>query len=143
VPLPWSGDSPPYGFSPQAGTRTWLDQPPTWAQYTVAAENDDPNSMLSLYRMGLRLRRSTIVGAGEFGWKQSDPDVLAFGRGDGFACVVNLGSHPVDLPDGATVLLTSAALDEGRLPPDTAAWLTYPSSPTAPPERRPGVQEKE
>jgi alpha-glucosidase len=143
VPLPWSGDQPPFGFSPRADTRTWLDQPSTWAQYTVAAENDDPDSMLSLYRMGLQLRRSEIVGAGEFAWKPSDPDVLAFGRGDGFACIVNLGSHPVDLPDGAAVLLTSAALDEGRLPPDTTAWLTYLSSPTAPPERRPGVQEKE
>ena len=51
-------------------------------------------------------------------------DVLAFTRGDGFACVLNLSNGPIELPAHDTVLLTSGPLDEGLLPPDTAAWLS-------------------
>jgi alpha-glucosidase len=143
VPLPWAGEQPPYDFGPRAGVHTWLDQPSNWAPLTVAAQSDDPDSMLSLYRQGLTLRRSEVIGAGDFDWRPSEPDVLTFARGDGFVCVVNLGPQPADLPDNSSVLISSAPLEDGRLPQDTTAWLTYPSQPTARPERRLGVQEKE
>jgi alpha-glucosidase len=146
VPLPWSGDQPPYGFSPEPGTRTWLDQPADWAPLTVEAESADPESMLALYCDGLRLRRTEILGAGTFTWLPTAPDVVAFTRGEHFASITNLGQPPADLPDGWSLLLTSAALDDGRLPQDTTAWLTRtapPAPPTARPDRRPGVHEKE
>src|SRR6185369_2381272 len=63
VPLPWSGEQTPYGFGP-SGTRPWLPQPDGWAGLTVAAQRADPDSMLSLYRTALRLRRDLGLGAG-------------------------------------------------------------------------------
>jgi alpha-glucosidase len=50
-------------------------------------------------------------------------EVLVFTRGAGFACVVNFGSESIELPSGA-VLLSSIALEDGRLPTDGAAWIT-------------------
>jgi alpha-glucosidase len=47
--------------------------------------------------------------------------VLAFDRGTGLMCAVNLGDEPAALPAG-DVLLASGPLD-GALPPDTAVWL--------------------
>ncbi len=51
VPLPWSGDEPPFAFSPDdASAAPWLPQPERWRSYTVAAQQGDPASMLELYR---------------------------------------------------------------------------------------------
>jgi alpha-glucosidase len=47
-------------------------------------------------------------------------DVLAFRRGP-LTVVLNCGVAPVELPDGELVL-ASGPID-GKLPPDTAAWL--------------------
>src|SRR5581483_5085125 len=65
IPIPWSGDTPPYGFSPD-GVRTWLDQPDDWAPLTVESESRDAASMLTLYRVGLRLRKERPWGDGAF-----------------------------------------------------------------------------
>ena len=51
VPIPWSGDAPPFGFN-AAGVEPWLPQPAEWKALTVAAEDGDPGSMLELYRCG-------------------------------------------------------------------------------------------
>ena len=40
VPLPWSGDEPPYGFS--TASTTWLPMPADWAGVTVAAQAGGP-----------------------------------------------------------------------------------------------------
>jgi len=118
VPLPWSGDAPPYGFAP-AGTEPWLPQPPGWAGLTVAAQAGDAGSMLALYRTALRLRRERIGGG--FGWLRSGDGVLAFERGDGFGCLVNLSDAAVEVE--GEVLLASGPLDGGRVPVDTAVWV--------------------
>ena len=52
-------------------------------------------------------------------------DVLAFGRGDGFVCVVNLATDTVRLPPYSELILASGPLDGDGLPPDTAAWLRH------------------
>jgi alpha-glucosidase len=126
VPLPWSGSRAPFGFSPDgASALPWLPQPADFASVTVQAEEGDPASMLNLYRDALRLRREhPALGGGEITWLPAGPDVLAFSRGDGFACVVNLSHAPVPLPDGSRLLLASGPLDGELLPADTAAWLT-------------------
>jgi alpha-glucosidase len=126
VPLPWSGTAPPFGFSLDGARSTpWLPQPADFASVTVEAQEDDPASMLSLYRAALALRHEhPALGDGEFTWLPSGPGVLAFSRGSGFACVVNLSDGPVPLPAGATVLLGSGpGIADGALPPDAAAWL--------------------
>jgi alpha-glucosidase len=128
VPLPWSGDRPPYGFSPDGARATWLDQPADWAALSVAAQSADPDSMLSLYRAGLQQRRRRLAGAdAPFEWIATPPSVLAFRRGPRFACYVNFGSEPVDLPSGASVLVTSHPLEGGRLPTDASVWLDQAS----------------
>ncbi len=124
IPIPWSGERPPYGFSDDGAVRPWLDQPDDWARLTVAAESGDPGSMLSLYRTGLRRRReSPWSGDAPFRWLPTDDDVLAFARGDGFVCLVNFGSEPVALPAGAELLIASAELQGGVLHQDTTVWL--------------------
>lgn len=122
VPLPWSGSSVPYGFSPNATTTTWLPQPGHWGSYTVAAQQDDPDSFLNLYRAALALRPIRWVDAGAVRWLAGPPGVLAFARGD-VQCWVNTGDVGVDLPDGHDVLLASAPGVGSVLPPDAAAWL--------------------
>ncbi|MDT7614606.1 MAG: alpha-glucosidase, partial [Pseudonocardiales bacterium] len=123
VPIPWSGGASPFGFGPE-GSTPWLPQPAGFAGVTVAAEEADPGSMLTLYRSALRLRREhPELGDGELTWLPSGPGVLAFRRGPGLACVVNLSGEPVALPAGATVLLASGPLPGAAVPVDTAVWF--------------------
>jgi alpha-glucosidase len=120
VPMPWSGDTAPYGFSDTGAA--WLPSPDGWAPLTAQAQAADPASTLSLYRQALALRRARPAEA-TLVWHDAPADVLDFtGRGD-IRCVVNLGGHPVPVPDGqAEPLLASGPLVDGQLPPDTAVW---------------------
>lgn len=121
VPLPWSGDEPPFGFGPSGVP--WLPQPERWAGSTAEKQVSDPNSTWTMYREALRLRKELPAFRGDFAWHESDGgDVLAFSRDDEVACVVNFGAEPVSLPDGE-VLLTSTPLVDGLLPSDATAWI--------------------
>jgi alpha-glucosidase len=132
VPLPWSQTEPPFGFSPDsASADPWLPQPKEWRDLTVAAERADGDSMLRLYQAALSLRRSLAAFTdGGLTWRDAPPGVLSFDRdrdrdGDDrpVRCVANLSPTPVELPAGATVLLASSPLTDGKLPPDATAWL--------------------
>jgi alpha-glucosidase len=121
VPVPWSGDAPPYGFS--SGADTWLPMPPGWGPLTVEAQDRDPDSMLSLYRRALTLRRSSpVLGGEELQWLPAPDGCLAFRRPGGLVCLVNLSGGPVAVPEGE-VLLASADVGGGTLPEDAAVWL--------------------
>ncbi|KQW52875.1 alpha-glucosidase [Nocardioides sp. Root1257] len=123
VPFPWSGSAAPYGFSDVAG-EPWLPQPDTWAGLTAAAEADDPDSMLELYRAALRIRHDDPdLGAGSLTWLDLGAEVIAFRRGDRFASVTNFSGGPVDLPSSVQTWLASVPLEGGRLPTDATAWL--------------------
>ncbi|MEE1751323.1 glycoside hydrolase family 13 protein [Streptomyces sp. SP18CS02] len=116
VPLPWSGDTPPYGFGPGG---SWLPQPPGWRELSVEAQTGDPDSMLELYRDALAVRRAhPALGAGEaVEWLPAPEGVLAFrrraaGPGSGpwqgdLVCTVNTTGRPVALPAPGRVLLSS------------------------------------
>jgi alpha-glucosidase len=130
VPLPWSGTKPPYGFTPEgASGAPWLPQPSDWANLTVEAEAGNTDSMLSLYRTALSIRRShPALGDGELTWLDGEgfgPDsgVLGFARGLGFVSVTNLSDAPVALPSYTRLLLASTPLENGLLPTDSTAWL--------------------
>jgi alpha-glucosidase len=126
VPMPWRGDHPPFGFSPD-GVAPWLPQPESWAGLTVDRQLGDPTSTLSLHREALRIRRRTSdLGSAPLRWLDRGADVLAFARGQ-VACVVNLGPQPVPLPEHTAVLLASAPLLDGRLGTDDAVWLVVPT----------------
>ncbi|HEY3258715.1 MAG TPA: glycoside hydrolase family 13 protein [Pseudonocardiaceae bacterium] len=127
VPMPWQGTAPPFGFAPDA-VPTWLPMPPDWAAYTVEAQIEDPDSMLSLYRSALELRRahpafrSAVTGAA-LEWYGAPPGCFAFRRrGSGLICALNASGEAVPLPPGE-LLLASSPLANGALPTDAAAWL--------------------
>jgi alpha-glucosidase len=121
VPLPWSGDEPPFGFSTAEG---WLPQPPEWKDRTVQAQTGDPSSMLELYRGAIKLRRAEPgLHTTDMAWFSVAPGVLAYTRGPGFACVLNMSDVAVALPDHDRCLLASSPLDGDLLPRDTAVWL--------------------
>jgi alpha-glucosidase len=125
VPLPWSGTAEPYGFStPGIHVHPWLPQPMAWAGLTIEAQESDQGSMLALYRSALAARRAEPgLGDGPMTWLSAPDEVLAFRRGDAFACVVNLGDVAVALPEHESVLVASDPLDGDLLPTDTAVWL--------------------
>ncbi|MFI6400696.1 glycoside hydrolase family 13 protein [Streptomyces sp. NPDC050548] len=125
VPIPWSGQAAPYGFSPDNATaEPWLPQPADWAERSAEAQTGDEASMLELYRSALSLRREhPALGDGGMTWLDTPARVLAFRREPGFVCVLNLSTEPYRLPDHTSILLTSEPVDDGRLAPDQAAWL--------------------
>jgi alpha-glucosidase len=122
IPMPWRGDTPPFGFS--TNDDTWLPLPPEWESLTVEKQLLNANSTLSFFQHALELRRSRIAFTGDaVEWLDAPEGALAFARGDdGFRCVLNAGQTPIELPDGEP-LLTSAPLDDGKLPANAAAWL--------------------
>lgn len=123
VPLPWKGDAPPYGFGPP-GSRPWLPQPGGWRRLSVDAQSADAHSVLSLYRAALAERRALPgLRSDRLRWLESPENVLAFERGEGFRCVVNLGDEPYRIDGLGRTLLASEPGVHDVLPPDTAAWL--------------------
>ena len=120
VPIPWSSDSPAYGFSPTGAS--WLPQPAEWAAFARDVQAGDPASTLSLYRTLLAARRSHDLGSGDLEWLEGfGDDVLAFRNGT-VTVIANVGDAPVALP-GGIVIASSGPITGQVLPADTAVWL--------------------
>ena len=137
VPLPWQSDpAGNFGFSlsPDDGNPapSWLPQPAWWGRYAVAAENDNPSSMLNFYRHVLALRREmTDFTTAPLVWIDGLPATcLGFRRGD-IVCLVNFGPQTEPLPPGE-VLITSQPVERGAIAPDTAVWIMQPGSAALP-----------
>ncbi|WP_432522062.1 glycoside hydrolase family 13 protein [Kineococcus sp. SYSU DK006] len=127
VPIPWSGEAPSYGFGP--GPASWLPQPPSWRELSVAAQTGVEGSTLELYRRLLAVRREHGLGLGTLRWVDlpaAGPDVLAFRNGE-VLVVANLGADPVAVPAGARPLVASGELPGAAVPTDTAAWFALPA----------------
>ncbi|MFI9358091.1 glycoside hydrolase family 13 protein [Streptomyces lydicus] len=129
VPLPWSGEAPPYGFGTGG---SWLPQPTDWAALTVDAQTGDPASTLELYRTALGLRRRLPgLGDGSMSWQPAPDGVLAFTR-PGLLCTVNTLPHDVGLPSPGTPLLSSAPVTVNGsvavLPGDSCIWWAIPTA---------------
>ena len=124
VPLPWSGEKPPFGFGSEEQP-PWLPQPEHWAGLTVEAQDQDPASHLNLYRAALSVRRRhPALGDVSLTWYAGAPaDVLSFTRDPGFRCVVNFGPSPFALPADAEVLVSSTPLRDANVGQDVAVWL--------------------
>jgi alpha-glucosidase len=129
VPIPWSGEAPPFEFGPAGNS--WLPQPDQWAELTVERQSSDPASMLNLYRRALRLRRELLTPpeppAPALTWIEAGRHALAFLRGPDFVCVVNTGDQPVELPaelgSAGGIVLASGPVDADKpLPGDCAVW---------------------
>ncbi|MEU5670767.1 glycoside hydrolase family 13 protein [Micromonospora sp. NPDC047762] len=133
VPLPWAGDEPPFEFSPEGAAAPWLPQPADWKERTASAQTGDSASMLELYRAAIQARKADpALGDGELTWLPAPDGVLAFSRGGGFTCLVNLSAAPVPMPAQGELLLASGPLDDGLLPADTAVWLRTAESTDGP-----------
>ncbi len=152
VPLPWSGDAPPYGFTAD-GVDPWLPQPPGWAGLAVLAQAGDPMSTWRLLRGALALRRALPHLRGdELYWRDDAPaGCLAFDRTDAdgrtagaatleratpgaptsvgparMTCVMSVGREATINLAGRLVLASGPVGYDGAtltLPPDTTAWI--------------------
>ncbi|MGP3961535.1 glycoside hydrolase family 13 protein [Nonomuraea sp. 3N208] len=123
VPIPWTVDTPSYGFSP-GGVEPWLPQPATFAELSVEKQEGDTDSTLEFYRRALACRRGLVREIPyTLEWKESPEGALFFTRGP-LICAINCGTRPVRLPEHDTVLLASGPLKRDLLPPDTAVWLS-------------------
>lgn len=119
VPIPWESSGSSYGFGSNG---SWLPQPASWGALSVEAQDGVAGSTLELYRSALRFRKGNLTADEEFEWIDLGSDVIAFRRGSGLLCVVNLGVVPVTCPDGE-VVLASGRSDSHVLEPDDAVWI--------------------
>ncbi len=123
TPLPWTAEG---GFT--TGD-PWLPIDPAHLSLNVAAQADDPHSMLTLYRRLLTLRRATpALATGAISEVRAEGDVLTYVRSDGtdrYRIALNLGHAPVaiTLEPGTVVLSTHDAATATTLRPDEALIL--------------------
>ncbi len=132
VPMPWSGEASPFGFTAD-DVAPWLPMPPAWADLTVAAQERDPGSMLALYRRMLALRKAELsLRRGSVIWLDAPAgaDALLLRReadgGRDVVVVLNVGADPLALPPGEVLVASSALGPEGRLPGEAAAIVAVP-----------------
>lgn len=139
---PLFGTGASFGFSSpradgSAPADPHLPQPLWYEHYAADVEELDEKSMLNLYKRALAFRQEhltpsadtdsiTWMPASAFG--AHDAQVVAYTRpavGEGdhtFACIVNFGPDPIDLPTG-TIALSSLPIEGNMLPADTAVWM--------------------
>jgi alpha-glucosidase len=124
VPLPWSGSTPPFGFSRGP---TWLPQPSEFAGHTVERQSADPASTLNLVAGWINLRRKRPeLRRGELTWLDHAAGGLHFRRQAGdrqLEVLINLGDEPISLPGGEVLAHSGPRPPRMHLPPDTAVWL--------------------
>lgn len=120
VPMPWAKGGDSFGFG---SADAWLPQPGWFSDVSAEAQTGDADSMLELYRSALKTRRQHFTADEELTLVDAPSDVVAFVRGSGVQCWMNLGETPVELPVGYEVLLSSSPV-AGQLPANTAVWFT-------------------
>jgi alpha-glucosidase len=125
VPMPWSGEVTPFGFS--AG-KPWLPLPANWNELTVESQTRDKESSLHLYKSALSNRANLFSGATEFTWdtSQIDQGILGFSRGRNHV-YLNSGDTSVKLA-ASTIILSSSGSPtcengELELMPKRAVWF--------------------
>ena len=120
VPLPWETTGSSFGFGANG---SHLPQPEWYGKNSVQAEEAKADSTLNLYRRAIALR-SQLQTTESHKWVRHllNSNVVHFKRPNGWQSITNFGTKPVALPKG-DVLLTSAPLVNGKLGPNTTAWV--------------------
>ncbi len=119
VPLPWTRAGTSFGFGSNGAH---LPQPDWFGPLAVAAQDDDPESMLSLYRRALELRRR-LQGGEQLEWVDAGrDDVLWYRRPGGWEVVTNFGDEPYPLDLSGAVLASSPG-GAGELAGASTVWL--------------------
>jgi alpha-glucosidase len=128
APIPWTG-GPDHGWGT---TDPWLPWPPDADARNAAAQAEDPDGILALYRHLLAIRRATpALQLGDLELIDGPGAVLAFRRtlaGDELVVAVHMGDGDVALPWRGSVLAASDRAGEGgpfggTLGPDRAVLL--------------------
>jgi alpha-glucosidase len=125
VPMPWSGDKTPFGFS---YGKPWLPIPNEWKEFSVSAQSADSASTLNLYRSALKFRKDNLVGLGEIEWvDRGETGLISFARGE-FAVYLNTSTSTLKIPTTGALELGSdkeVVLADGTLtlPAASAAWV--------------------
>jgi alpha-glucosidase len=132
VPLPWNGESAPFGFT--SGT-PWLPMHNSWKDLTIEKQGAESKSSLNLYRNALSLRAEFLVNNGPIEWIET-PDhgvksssLLAFRRGN-VSVYLNLADSPIEIEITGKVLIVSAGIPDGRdgkitIPPVSTMWVLH------------------
>lgn len=113
TPLPWDAKG---GFT--TGD-PWLPIDPAHLPLNVAAQAEDPVSMLTFYRRLLALRRATPeLATGPIDDVRAEGDVLTYRRGP-YRIALNLSDAPavIAIEPGQVILSTHPAADPTRLRP--------------------------
>ena len=132
VPLPWSNDVAPFGFT--SGT-PWLPIQDSWKDLTIEKQNADPKSSLNIYRNALDLRAEHLVTTGDITWLESplhgskNPSLLGYRRGN-VSLYMNLGNSPTEVEITGKVLIVSAGTPDGphgkiTIPPVSTLWVHH------------------
>jgi oligo-1,6-glucosidase/alpha-glucosidase len=118
TPMAWDA-SPNAGFSQG---EPWLPLHESWRTRNVAVESGDPDSILTLARALLRLRREEpALAVGDYAALEVDGNLLAYERRAGdsrLLIALNLGGEPVALPEAARAgerVLSTLAGEAGAL----------------------------
>jgi len=131
VPLPWSGDISPFGFTTG---KPWLPLSQSWKNFTVEHENSDPHSLLNLFRSALSIRRKHLLESQQIEWIESPShgacggSILAFKRA-AMTVVMNLSEEGVDIEIPGEVLFASSGpvLVSGskkHIPARSCIWIS-------------------
>jgi alpha-glucosidase len=125
VPMPWSGEETPFGFS--AG-KPWLPLPTSWNELTVDKQTLNSESSLALYKSALSQRSKFFSGTSDLTWdiNRIEQGVLGFSR-SGIQVYLNSGGKSVKLAASTIILSSSGSLTcengELELMPKRAVWF--------------------
>jgi alpha-glucosidase len=133
VPLPWQTEpASSHGFSLATDAEAaWMPQPTGWGAWSVESQQAAADSMLSLYRHALRVRRATSdLRSLDFAWLSAfdDEDLVAFSRGD-TVVIVNCGDQAREVPApwvGARQICASSIVgpvNTSSIEANSALWL--------------------
>ncbi len=126
TPMQWN-DSANAGFSK---AKPWLPVPPSYKTHNVAAESKDPNSILSIYRqlLALRKKESALANGSYTALNEDDANVLSYLRkdkDDAVLVLLNMSGAPQKVQlnlasAGFSAPKLSVLLSTSQTPPATA-----------------------
>jgi alpha-glucosidase len=132
VPLPWSGESAPFGFTTGA---PWLPLTDAWKELTVEKQSADPKSTLNLFRTALKLRADHLVNQGPITWLESPEhglksDALLAVRRGNVSAYMNLSDSAIEVEITGKLLIVSAGTVDGRdgkmtIPAVSTIWVHH------------------
>lgn len=122
VPMPWQSGKKNLGFS--SAERIWVPQPEVYSKLAVDVQEDDPDSMLNLYRTLFQMRQDESLASGEIVFLDSDDDDVIVARNGNICLAINFGDDAAPMPEGEIIAKSLPDIDEtDDLPGNCAVWL--------------------